>query len=188
MEKILFCANGRWEPSVVDASMAGWFTVGACATAAIVCLRPLSRRKPVGGHNFWMLIFIGLIALLINHLTNIQGGLGAIFTCAADIADWQGTAAIYRVSIFLGIIFIGLATLGYAILTLWRDVKKIWPSLVAIGFLFLLIAMRVYSGGSAGPVVNTPIATMSLSRLIELVAVMMILFNASLLPKRVRRY
>lgn len=188
MEKILFCANGRWEPAVVDTSFAGWLTVAAYATAAIVCLRPLSRRKPVGGHNFWMLIFIGLITLLVSHLTNIQGGLAAILTCAADTTDLNGNTSIYRIALFMGILVIGLVTLGCTTLTLWRDVKRIWPSLIGIACIFGLIAMRVYSGGVNGPVVNTPLAPMPLSRLIELIAVVLILFNASLLPKRARRY
>lgn len=66
---------GNWAPGIGDASLGGWVTVMAYATAAILCWRTSLRVQQTRERTVWLVLCASLVALGLNKQLDLQTAL-----------------------------------------------------------------------------------------------------------------
>lgn len=188
MENILFCASTRWSPSVIDPSLFGFLTILLYAVATCLCLRPLAKRKPIGGHGYWSLMMFWLALLLCNGLFDIQGGLSAAMQCLVRQTGWQGKHLLPHAAALIGTSLTAILIFVCILLALGRDVSKLWPSLLGVVGILTVTGAHAFASFATAAGLIAPATSVETLKLVEPASVALIALNAAFLPSRARRY
>jgi hypothetical protein len=114
------------------------FYLIACVLTALVFLQQFGKQG-----IFWLILFVTLLALVINKQLDFQSGLTATGRCLAQAQGWYAERHSFQFKFIIGVIVTSAIVALALAWTMRRHLKQIWLALVGVAFLLSYIAIRV---------------------------------------------
>ena len=167
--------DGRWTIGIGDASVVGWVTVAAYATAAWLAWRNVGAARRSGVPvDFWVALTLLMLALGLNKQLDLQSWFGQT---GRDLALEQGWYEQRRV---VQAVFIALLAAGAVAVVVWarRQWHTLWheyrAAFVGVCMLLFFIVVRAASFHHIDMILRSDLGATSLHRALEIVGVLVV--------------
>lgn len=121
--ELVQCVSARWSPTIGDATIGGWATVGAYGLGALACIaraylltRQPSDVRQISGFSpqaIWLCFAAFLLALGVNKQMDLQSALTAFGRCLAFDGGWYEARRLVQGLFILGLLA-SAAIIGWA--------------------------------------------------------------------------
>lgn len=167
------CIFARWSPTIGDASLMGWVTVGAYLFAAATALwvRSAGAFKLATARReraFWAGLCLLMLFLAVNKQLDLQSFLTAAGRCVAKLQGWYAERRAVQIGFVAGLALTGVA-LGVW-LTWW--LRGTWPrtalALLGVTLVFSFVMVRAVGFHHVDALINFRVGALKMNWVLEL--------------------
>ncbi|MFN3844438.1 MAG: hypothetical protein ACK4RZ_01285 [Paracoccaceae bacterium] len=178
------CVFDRWSPQIGDPSLAGWLTVAAYLTCAVLAIFVVRRVGGGRARTFWVLTCFAMAFLAVNKQLDLQSALTATGRCIARLQGWYEDRRIVQRHFIQGLLLAIGAILVFGLYLMRRDLKRHGLALLGLAVVAGFVAVRAVGFHHFDSVINIRVQDVRLNVVFELAGLVLIAVNALVLLLR----
>lgn len=183
------CLSDRWAPGLGEPDPAGWLAILLYAMAAMLAFDRARKTKDQAGLRsvFWFSLAVLMALMGIAKLFDLQAALTMEARCISFAEGWYDGRRTLQKGLILVVTCAGLALSVGVIVFLRGKMRRLLPLLVGLVLLIAYVIARAASIHELDSLLYQRRLRISLSNLIEIGALVLIIFGmVRQLPRRLR--
>ncbi len=172
------CVFDRWSPKIGDPSAAGWLTVTAYVTCALLALLVLRRLGGGRARTFWVLTCIVMAFLAVNKQLDLQSALTATGRCISRLQGWYEDRRIFQRHFIQSLLLVVGMMLAVGLYLMRHALKRHGLALLGLAVVAGFVAVRAVGFHHFDSVINMRVQDVRVNVIFELSGLVLIAVNA----------